>query len=75
MVASDGKLKIAGTEREIPVTATYSKESGSQKISFTGSVSIKMTDFNISPPTAMFGTLKTGDEITIKYEIVIKSNT
>ncbi|MEQ8470353.1 MAG: YceI family protein [Marinoscillum sp.] len=72
MVASDGKLKKAGTEREIPVTATYSKESGSQKISFTGSVSIKMTDFNISPPTAMFGTMKTGDEVTIEYKIIVE---
>ena len=71
VIASGGKLRIAGMERVIPVTAKYTRDTNGQ-ISFTGSVSFKMTDFNISPPTAMFGTIKTGDEITIEYKIIVE---
>ncbi|MEQ8879775.1 MAG: YceI family protein [Cyclobacteriaceae bacterium] len=71
VVVSVGKLKIAGTERNIPVTANFKIDPNNQ-ISFTGSVSFKMTDFNISPPTAMFGTMKTGDEVTIEYKIIVE---
>jgi hypothetical protein len=28
-----------------------------------------MTDFGIGPPTALLGTLKTGDDITIAYTL------
>lgn len=31
----------------------------------------KMSDFNIEPPTAMFETFRTGDEVTIKYDILL----
>ena len=71
VVVSVGKLKIAGTERNIPVTANFKIDPNNQ-IPFTGSVSFKMTDFNISPPTAMFGTMKTGDEVTIEYKIIVE---
>ncbi|MEQ9289566.1 MAG: YceI family protein [Cyclobacteriaceae bacterium] len=73
VVASDGILKVAGTERKIPVKAKYSKDPDGQKISFTGSVSFKMTDFKVSPPTAVFGTIKTGDEVTIEYKIIVEN--
>jgi len=31
-----------------------------------------MTEFGIEPPTAIFGTLKTGDEISIDFNVVFK---
>jgi hypothetical protein len=31
-----------------------------------------MTDFNIEPPTALFGTLTTADKVTITYKIVLE---
>lgn len=74
VIASDGKLKVAGEERSVPVTAVYNKENTSKLMSFKGSVSFKMSDFNIEPPTAMLGTLKTGDEITITYNITVEFN-
>ena len=39
------------------------------KVQFTGSYTLKMTDFSVKPPTAMFGTIKTGDEITVKFNV------
>jgi hypothetical protein len=32
-------------------------------------VPIKMTDFGIKPPTAIFGRLKTGDEVKVNFEL------
>jgi len=33
-----------------------------------------MSDFSVKPPTAMFGALTTGDEVTLKYTVVVKPN-
>ena len=30
-----------------------------------------MTDYGIKPPTAIFGRLKTGDEVKVNFELVI----
>ena len=74
VIASDGKLKVAGEERAVPVTAVYDKKNTTRLMTFQGSVSFNMTDFSIEPPTAMLGTLKTGDEITITYNITVEFN-
>ena len=40
---------------------------------FTGSKSFKMTEYEIKPPTAMFGQIETGDEVNIIFDIIAKS--
>ena len=35
---------------------------------FAGVQTIKMTDYGVTPPVALFGTLTTGDEITINFK-------
>ena len=62
-----GSLTIAGVTRAVDMQVkAYLSEKG--KFSFEGSQIIKMTDYNINPPTALFGTLKTGNEITINFK-------
>jgi hypothetical protein len=34
-------------------------------------VPIKMTDFGIKPPTAIFGTLRTGDEVKVNFALTV----
>ena len=72
VTASNGLLKIAGVEKAVPVTANYTRNN-SGVLEFTGTVSLKMSEFNIDPPSAMIGTLKTGDEINIDYTIAFKT--
>ncbi|MBN1990314.1 MAG: hypothetical protein JW783_13010, partial [Bacteroidales bacterium] len=36
-----------------------------------GSKSIKMTDYNITPPSAMMGLIKVKNLITIQFELVV----
>ena len=61
-----GKLSIAGVTRtlEMPVTVKALED---QQFEISGSTTIKMTDFGVTPPTAIFGLLRTGDQITIHF--------
>ena len=66
MIDATGTLKIAGVSKQIPITFT-AKINGNN-LEITGEKLINMTNFNVDPPTAMMGTIKTGEEITIKFK-------
>uniref|UniRef100_UPI0030C7D1C2 YceI family protein n=1 Tax=Yeosuana marina TaxID=1565536 RepID=UPI0030C7D1C2 len=59
-----GDLTIAGVKKTISLDFTLSVTDS--KIKLTGEKKIKMTEFNIEPPTALFVTITTGDEITVE---------
>jgi YceI-like domain len=63
-----GVLKVAGVEREI--TVDLKTASAPAALTVTGEVKLLMTDFNIAPPKAMLGMLKTDPKITVKFETV-----
>lgn len=65
-----GDLTIAGVKKTIPLDFTVTI-TGS-KIKLTGEKKIKMTEFNIDPPTALFGTITTGDELTIEFSTIFQ---
>lgn len=65
-----GNLTIAGVKLPISMNVK-AKVLGNGNLSFRGSKSLKMTDFKIDPPTALMGTLKTGNEVTINFDIVL----
>ena len=62
-LTATGNLTIAGKTQNVsfPVKAVVS----GNNITFTGSASLKMTSFGIKPPTALLGTVKCGDAVTI----------
>ncbi len=68
-VAVLGDLTIAGVKKEIPLDLKVVLDAN--KAILKGSKNIKMTDFKIDPPKAMFGTITTGDEITIEFNTVL----
>lgn len=67
-----GNLFISGITKEvdIPFSGTLNADN---TISVEGSLELKMSDFNISPPTAILGTLKTGDEISVDFSFKLLS--
>ena len=65
---ASGSLFIAGKSNPVSIPFTGSIKSGNT-IMVTGQEKINMKDFNISPPTAMMGTLKTGEEVTVKFNM------
>ncbi|MEQ8554787.1 MAG: YceI family protein [Cyclobacteriaceae bacterium] len=70
IVKGSGTLTIAGNSKPFQFNAN-TKELTTGGLLIAGSTKLKMSDFGIDPPTAMFGTLTTGDEVTVNYEIII----
>lgn len=63
-----GTLSIAGKTK--PVSFPFSGEiQKDYTISVTGKEKINMKDFNISPPTAFMGTMKTGEEVIVHFNV------
>jgi hypothetical protein len=69
-----GKLSIAGVTRTLTMPVTV-KALEQQQFEIAGTTSVKMTDFGITPPTALFGLLRSGDQITIHFSWTIDRKT
>ena len=67
-VAVKGTLTIAGVSNEVELTASYST---GNLLTINGSYPLLMSDYGIDPPTAMMGSLKTGDEVTLEFELTL----
>ncbi|HWP81739.1 MAG TPA: YceI family protein [Bacteroidota bacterium] len=68
-----GRLTIAGVTKEIAMTVSGTLSEGGELL-LEGSTKLLMTDFGVKPPTMMFGTIRTGDEVTVKFNIVASSS-
>jgi polyisoprenoid-binding protein YceI len=62
-----GSLSLAGVSR--PVTMLVKTFEISQgKLQFEGYQSLKITDYGVRPPTALFGTMRASPDITIHFK-------
>ncbi|AMQ57893.1 YceI family protein [Algoriphagus sanaruensis] len=66
-----GDLSIAGATKSVSFPVKLSGTAG--KYHFEGSLKTKLTFFNITPPTALMGTVKTDDEITLSFKTTFQS--
>ena len=64
-----GKMTIAGTSGPTQLVAIAKYNPSDKSFTITGLKQMKMTDFKVQPPTALLGTIKTGDDISISYNI------
>ncbi|MDR5591925.1 YceI family protein [Christiangramia sp. SM2212] len=64
-VMTSGILELAGVKKNTDLK--FNLELQNNKVTINGEHELKMTDFNIEPPTAVFGSIKTGDEVKIKF--------
>lgn len=65
-----GSLTVAGKENKLAMDVTANRLADGT-VKAAGSVPIRMTDYGIKPPTAIFGRLKTGDEVKVSFELTI----
>ena len=65
-----GTLRVAGKENTVTMDVVATRMADGT-VKATGTVPIKMTDYGIKPPTAIFGRLKTGDEVKVKFELTV----
>lgn len=63
-----GSLRIAGEEREIQFSADLRINEQSQIVA-AGCVPINMRDYNIDPPRAMLGLIRTDENIELMFEL------
>ncbi|MGW8123450.1 YceI family protein [Roseivirga echinicomitans] len=66
-----GNLTIAGFTKPISFDVETVQSTGA--ITITGSSAFKMTDFKVDPPTALLGTIKTGDDVTVEFKLTFKN--
>lgn len=71
-VQSKGKLTISGVTRDVDLIAICSTNPADKSIACSGSYKFKMTSYNVTPPSIMLGAIKTGDDITVKFDLVFK---
>lgn len=65
-----GNFTIAGVTK--PASFEVKSSQVGEKVKFEGKYPFKLTDYQIDPPTAMFGTIKTGEEVTIHFNITLE---
>jgi hypothetical protein len=70
VIKVSGKMTIAGTTRETDVTAVFTV-GADNSIQVKGFKKLVMTEYNVEPPSFMFGSVKTGDEITISFDLLL----
>lgn len=70
-----GTLTVNGVARPVTLKLLVTRHNGN--ISISTSTILKMTDFGVKPPTAMFGIIRSGDVITVtaKWLLVKKKGT
>ena len=65
-----GTLTVAGLENKVEMDVIASRMPDGSVMA-KGLVPIKMTDYGIKPPTAIFGRVKTGNEVKVNFELTI----
>lgn len=67
-----GVLTLAGTSRNIRLDVDAQRVS-SQSFRLTAQLPLKMTDYDIAPPTALFGAIKARDDLSVRFELVLRA--
>lgn len=69
-ISASGNLTIAGFTNKIDLQVK-GKVTG-DATTFSGSKKLKMTDYKIDPPKALFGTMTTGNDIEVVFSVTMK---
>jgi polyisoprenoid-binding protein YceI len=64
-----GQLAIAGVEKDVILNVQVKRQAAG--LAVTGTTSLMMTDYGVTPPKAMLGMLKTNPKVTITFELVL----
>jgi len=65
-----GTLRIAGRERVVRMPVEL-EEQPDGSVRAKGALPILMTDYGISPPTALFGVVRTENRIVVKFDLLV----
>lgn len=65
-----GTLKLGGVTKTIAIPATAVPENGALHV--VGAYELKMSDFDLTPPSLMFGRIKVRDDLNVKFDLLLK---
>ncbi|MEQ9103792.1 MAG: YceI family protein [Rhodothermales bacterium] len=63
-----GDLTMAGQTQRVDVRV-HADSSAATYVVWSGRAAVKMTDYGMTPPTAMFGALHTADDVTVQFRL------
>lgn len=64
-----GDLTMAGQTQRVDVRV-HADSSASTYVVWSGQKALKMTDYGMNPPTAMFGALHTADDVLVNFRMI-----
>lgn len=71
LITALGVVNAAGNDNTVEMVVTANIQNGS--IQFTGEKQMLMTDFDIDPPTAVFGTIRSKDEFVVSFDVTFSN--
>jgi polyisoprenoid-binding protein YceI len=71
-IDAKGTLTMAGFSKPIDLQAKY-KILANGDVQITVSKTIKMSEWKMEPPTAVMGTIKVGDDVTVNFDFVVNN--
>ncbi len=69
LITCQGNLSIAGKSRPTEILASGVYDLKTKSLVVSGVKNMKMTDYDVAPPKALLGTIKTGNEISVGYTL------
>ncbi|MBX2942870.1 MAG: YceI family protein [Cyclobacteriaceae bacterium] len=70
VIKATGILSMAGASRSIEMNVKY-KMMTNEDIQLIGSYTLNMKDYKMEPPTAVMGTIKVGEEVTVSFDLML----
>ncbi len=70
-ISTKGNMEIAGKNRPVQLDVK-AKVLPNGELSFEGSTEINMLDYDMEPPKAMLGAIKTGELVTVNFTLTME---
>lgn len=67
--AVSATLDVAGVARSVSAPVRWTLDGARLRV--TGSLSLRMSDFEVDPPRAMLGLVRVRDEVVIEYDVLV----
>jgi len=70
-IEASGRLSIAGTTQTMNFSAS-GRALRNGRFRIIGSIPFAMSRFGVKPPAAPLGTTRTGDDVTVRFDVIIQ---
>jgi polyisoprenoid-binding protein YceI len=72
VISAKGQLTISGVTKDVWIAGTTTINPADMTLETRGSLKVKMSEYDVQPPTLMLGVVKAGDDVTVKFDVTLK---